>query len=88
MSDDHVRIQLRLFASFSELTGQRELELDVPQGTTVGGLRHILEQQYPALRAYGNHVLIAVNYDYADAGRELHSGDEVGIFPPVSGGSF
>ena len=33
------------------------------------------------------NVLVAINMEYADPNHEVHDGDEVGFFPPVTGGA-
>ncbi len=42
---------------------------------------------YPDLRRFGRSLLIAVNQEYALPDREVSDGDELAIFPPVSGGA-
>jgi len=76
----HVRI--RLFAMLRERAGTQQLELELPEGARV---QDALDQ----LRALtdGVRVVMAVNQEYADADAPLHSGDEVALIPPVSGGS-
>ena len=37
-------------------------------------------------RAMPDSLLVAVNMEYARGGVELHDGDEVAFFPPVTGG--
>jgi molybdopterin synthase sulfur carrier subunit len=36
--------------------------------------------------AQNNNVRVAVNQDMADKATQLHAGDEVAFFPPVTGG--
>jgi molybdopterin synthase catalytic subunit len=42
---------------------------------------------HPSLRRFGRSLLVAVNEEYAGTGAEVRAGDEVAIFPPVSGGA-
>jgi molybdopterin synthase catalytic subunit len=77
----HVRV--RLFAGLRERAGIDELELELPDGATVGDA---LEQLKPV--ADGVPVVMAVNREYADAGVALHPDDELALIPPVSGGSI
>ena len=43
--------------------------------------------QYPELQRFGNSLLLAVNQEYAHPETAIHDGDELALFPPVSGGS-
>ena len=57
--------------------------------TTVGALRSWLAGRggaWAAELAQGRAVRIAVNHDLASADTPIHPGDEVALFPPVTGG--
>src|SRR4051812_7310949 len=43
--------------------------------------------QYPDLRRFGRSLLFAVNQEYAREPMDVREGDELAIFPPVSGGA-
>jgi molybdopterin converting factor small subunit len=55
---------------------------------TVERLRAHLADRLPDLGALlrGGSLLVAVNREYAPAATALKDGDEVALFPPVSGG--
>jgi molybdopterin synthase sulfur carrier subunit len=56
---------------------------------TVAALRTWLAARggaWAAELAPGRAVRIAVNHDLADADTPIHPGDEVALFPPVTGG--
>lgn len=76
----HVRV--RLFAGLRERAGAPELDLELPEGALVADAL----RQMQALTG-GIPVVMAVNHEYAEGDVELHSGDEVALIPPVSGGS-
>jgi molybdopterin synthase catalytic subunit len=78
-----VRVHLRFFAVLREQAGARA-ERTVPAGTTVGALWRELVAERPALGAV--KVRFAVNQTYVEPGHRLADGDEVAVFPPVSGG--
>ncbi|HNS50365.1 MAG TPA: MoaD/ThiS family protein [Anaerolineae bacterium] len=61
-------------------------EVDVPAGTTAGGLIALLAQEYPVLRAFTRFLSVSVNRVYVGLQAELHEGDEVVYSPPVGGG--
>jgi molybdopterin converting factor subunit 1 len=81
-----VKIHLKLFAGVREIAGQEEVELDVAEGTTAGGLWERLLTDYPKLSPYTEIIQVAVNQDVVDRGVQLQQEDEVAFLPPVSGG--
>jgi MoaE-MoaD fusion protein len=80
-----IQVTVRCFAAVRECVGTEVLELTVPGGTTVEGLRRLLAEQHPDLQRLP--VAFAVNRDYARPERTLQGGDEVALIPPISGGS-
>jgi MoaE-MoaD fusion protein len=77
-----VQVRVRLFAGLRERAGAPVIELELPDGARVADA---LEQMRGLTD--GVPVVMAVNHEYADTGATLHSGDEVALIPPVSGGS-
>ena len=82
-----MQVRLLFFASLKDIVGSRELRMDVPQGSTVADLLFQLESRYPRMKEYRSVILTAINEDYVDKSTRISEGDEVAIFPPVSGGS-
>ena len=56
--------------------------MELSEGATVADLLARLDPGAP-LRG----IAVSVNAEYAEAARILRDGDEVGLLPPVSGGS-
>ena len=81
-----MRVNLLFFASLVDIVGSRTLPLEIPDGATVGDLLTRLESDYPRLADYRPILLTAVNQEYVQSGHPVADGDEVAIFPPVSGG--
>ena len=79
-------VRVLFVAELAERVGQRELELDLADGTTVGAALAALVDRYPALAAVRDRLAVAVNLAYADAHRTLIDSDELALIPPVSGG--
>ncbi len=79
-------VTIRLFAGLRDLVGTRELRLDLRQNSRVSDLFLLLTRQFPALEAYRNSLMIAVNEEYGSWDSPVKAGDEVAFFPPVSGG--
>ena len=80
-------IQVRIFSLLKEIVGATHLTLDLPADASVGHLVDRLLVDYPGLGPHLDHLVVTVNHAYADRGQQLASGDEVALFPPVSGGS-
>lgn len=81
-------IRVLYFASLRERLGLGDETLQTHAGT-VAGLRAELAARGDAWHevfAGAQPVLVAVNQEMAGEDRELADGDEVGFFPPVTGG--
>lgn len=81
-----MQVRLLFFASLKDIVGARRLQIDVPAGATVADVLTHLESSYPRLKDYRPVVLTAINEEYVDQTARVSEGDEVAIFPPVSGG--
>jgi len=79
-------ISVLFFATFRDKAGTNRVELAIPAGTTIEGLRVILSEQFPALESLANHALASINKEYALPEQVIPDGAEVAWFPPVSGG--
>jgi molybdopterin synthase catalytic subunit/molybdopterin converting factor small subunit len=78
-----VHVRVRLFAALRERAGTGSLDLDVPDGATVGDVWSRLDLgDEPA------GLLYARNRAYVERTEALGAGDEVAVIPPVSGGDF
>ncbi|HUG30261.1 MAG TPA: molybdopterin converting factor subunit 1 [Candidatus Limnocylindria bacterium] len=86
MTPPVVRVRIRLFAMQRELAGTRQVELELPGGSTIDDAWQALVARFPALAPGRPTVRFARNADYAPAETRLADGDEVAMIPPVSGG--
>ena len=82
-----MKVQVRLFARYREATGRDSLDLELPDGGTVERAWEAVARQLPALEPYRPFTLFALRNDYVGADHPLGDGDELCLFPPVSGGS-
>lgn len=79
---NHVRVLA--FGVLREVLGP-EVPLTLPQGATVADLLAQLAGDYPG--AALDRIAVSVNSAYASLATPLNDGDEIGLLPPVSGGS-
>ena len=82
-----IRVRVRLFAMQREMTGTREVALELAAGATAEDAWSALVDRFPALAPGRPAVRFARNGAYTDAGTALTDGDEVAMIPPVSGGA-
>lgn len=82
-----MQVRLLFFATLKDIVGARQLEIEMPAGATVSDVLSNLESTYPRIRDYRTVVLTAINEEYVDQAARVQDGDEVAIFPPVSGGA-
>ena len=80
-----MRVRSLFFASYRDLVGAEELELDLAEGATV---RQLVDQvrSRPGADAIPETPVVAVNREYASVETPLREGDEVAFIPPVAGG--
>ncbi|MCA1616497.1 MAG: molybdopterin converting factor subunit 1 [Acidobacteria bacterium] len=80
-------VRVLLFGAAREEAGRAELALEIKTPATAAAVLDEILAACPELRRFGRSLLVAVNEEYAPPAREVRDGDEVAIFPPVSGGS-
>jgi sulfur-carrier protein len=83
-------ITLLYFARLRESLGQSRETLELPSGVSdVAGLLAFLRTRgadWETALAPGRALRIAVNQTMASERTAVHDGDEVALFPPVTGG--
>lgn len=82
-----MQIQVLFFAHFKEKTGNQAVTLELPTELTVAGLKQMLAQRFPAVAPLLQNSVVSVNREFSFDEDRIPDGAEVGIFPPVSGGS-
>jgi molybdopterin synthase catalytic subunit len=79
-------ITLLYFSILRTRTGLARETLEVAGPISVGHLRQILVERHPALTQVLPTAVAAINRDFASDESVISDGDEVALFPPVSGG--
>ncbi len=80
-----MQIQVLPFGVLKDWLGSSAMPVELPRGATVAELLKQLSEREPAPPLRG--IAVSVNAEYATPSQALHDGDEVGLLPPVSGGS-
>jgi len=80
-----MQIHVLPFGMLKNWIGTSTMELN--EGATVADLLAHIEGDHSGPRAALKGIAVSVNAEYAAPGQVLRDGDEVGLLPPVSGGS-
>ena len=81
-----MEVTVLYFATLRDYRGLRQERLTLPDRATVADLKAILCERHGNLTSALEAAILSVNREYAYDEDELHEGDEVALFPPVSGG--
>jgi MoaE-MoaD fusion protein len=82
-----MKIDVLLFGVLKELVGHSDDTIELPAGASARDVLLYYARKAPRFEAMIPALAISVNREYAEVDRVLRPGDEVGLLPPVSGGS-
>jgi MoaE-MoaD fusion protein len=80
-------ITVLYFSILRSKVGLARETLEIPGPITVGQLRQRIVEMHPELAKALPSAVAAVNRDFAPDATTISDGDEVALFPPVSGGA-
>ncbi len=87
-SDERIEVRVLFFGAAREIAGREEVSLKLRAPASAKSAFEEILESYPELqRRFGRSLLFAINQEYARNEREVRAGDELAIFPPVSGGA-
>jgi MoaE-MoaD fusion protein len=78
-------VRVQAFGALKDVLGPDARTVALRDGATVADLLAHLRRDHPAARFQG--IAVSVNAEYATGNRALCPEDEVGLLPPVSGGT-
>ena len=82
-----ITVRVLFFGGARDAAGHDEIAIALDSPANTESARAQILSQYPELQRFGNSLLLAVNQEYAQPETAIHDGDELALFPPVSGGS-
>lgn len=81
-----MRVRVKFYSSFREVTGTPEMYLDMPMDSTVNDLVDKLLDMFPKFRLQSDEIVVSINKMSVPMDSNLNEGDEVSFLPPVTGG--
>ena len=81
-----MKVEVKLFAAARQAVNQELLEVEIADHATVNDLKTELVKRFPQLNSMLDHLLVAVDAEYAEGDQVLLPETEVALIPPVSGG--
>lgn len=85
--NNEISVRVLFFGAARDAVGHAEVDFVLHGTPTAENAFAQVMEKFPSLARFGRSLLFAVNQEYARADHEVHDGDELAVFPPVSGGS-
>ena len=82
-----MQIRVLFFGILKDLVGRSSETLELPEGARLDAVLSHYASQQPRLKVLLASSAFSVNQEYTAPNHPLRGGDEVGLLPPVSGGS-
>jgi len=86
-ANKEIAVRVLFFGAARDAVGKAEVDFVLNGTTTAENAFAAVLKKFPDLTRFGRSLLFAVNQEYARPDSEVHDGDELAVFPPVSGGS-
>ncbi len=81
-----ITVKVLFFATIRSAIGLRDLELEIPEDSSVKDLKVILSNLYPLAGPTMEFMLASVNRVFSDELTILQDQAEIAFFPHISGG--
>ena len=81
-----ITVKLFLFSTIRARIGKKQLELNLPAGSSVSDLKQVLADLYPAAAPTVRNMLSSVNQVFSGDETIIPDQAEIAFFPHVSGG--
>jgi molybdopterin synthase sulfur carrier subunit len=75
--------KILFFAHLRDAVGQDSVEMNV-SGKSVAEVKQIVSETYGLQKL--DHVMVAINEEFATDSEKIQEGDTIAFIPPVSGG--
>ncbi len=79
-------VRVQLFSHLRDAAGTSELDLELPDSSTVADLLRQLYARAPALRSWDSSILIGAGMEFVGRNHLLRGGEQIAVMPPAQGG--
>ena len=86
-ANKQITVRVLFFGAARDAVGQSEVDFVLQGSPNAAGAFAQVVASFPGLGRFGRSLLFAVNQEYARPDGAVNEGDELALFPPVSGGS-
>lgn len=87
-TNNEIAVRVLFFGAARDAAGHSEVDIVLKHSATAAEAFEEVLERFCELRRFGRSLLFAVNQEYARADCPVRDGDELAVFPPVSGGSL
>jgi len=81
-----MKVRVKMFAMARQMVGTDQLDVELPENSSVGELRASLLSRFPNSAPLLRSSLIAIDTNYASDDTRISPHSEIAVIPPVSGG--
>jgi molybdopterin converting factor small subunit len=81
-----MKARVQFFAQLRDLAGASDLDVDLPEGSTITDLLEKIYAMKPRLREHDATTLVGAGVDFVDRSYQIRPNDTIAIMPPVQGG--
>jgi MoaE-MoaD fusion protein len=82
-----MQVRVLFFGMLKDIVGRASESLELADDAVLADLVSHYQARFPRLQEISTSIAMAVNSEYAGPQQSLKPGDEVGLLPPVSGGT-
>jgi len=82
----HMKITVRLFGRYKDITGKDQIKLDILAGNTLRDVVDTFVKQYPTTEKDKSRMMVSKNKMYASFDTTIIEEDDITLSPPVVSG--
>jgi len=82
-----INITVLFFATYRDIFGVKQLNLDIPENSNAQDLLNILGMKYSIAAEQLSTAIVSINREFAFENDIIPDNAEIAVFPPVSGGT-